>query len=410
MDKQKWVNIPAETAWEQGIPLPPIYNFIYLCSHGTGNTGFSAAMSKYGGFCFYSTNKRNGREHYIDLYQQMVAYQNTHKKSQFCYLAIRNHIQTDDADKFYSLIQAQKALYIARDPISILKTCVNIRLFRDKKIRILTLDSNPQEIVPQLIAYPKIIGGGAIRDVSSMPTLDCVMDWINFRYKTFHDSALINAVNPQEIVCMDMAQIIGKQAFNTYQNLAKLFSFPLQKESERGFFEQKVSKYEGLLPLTLYLEEINTHLFIATKYWIPINKLSLSYEVRSRYTELFPSPNEDYLDISNAILKNHLEIIIIMQKESFKQLKKNKQLFEKVIKYLNELIFYIEKQRQIEDSKALNEQHLLDYLKNNPLLSNKFDNILEEHLAYIKQVRPDIVESWKYYGEFKKICARFSQL
>ncbi|WP_273214184.1 DUF2972 domain-containing protein, partial [Helicobacter rodentium] len=45
----------------------------------------------------------------------------------------------------------------------------------------------------------------------------------------------------------------------------------------------------------------------------------------------------------------------------------------------------------------------LDYLKNNPLLSNKFDNILEEHLAYIKQVRPDIVESWKYYGEFKKL-------
>lgn len=229
------------------------------------------------------------------------------------------------------------------------------------------------------------------------------MDWINFRYKTFHDSALINAVNPQEIVCIDMTQIIGKQSFNTYQNLAKLFSFPLQKESERGFFESKVSKYEGLLPLTLYLEEINAHLFITTKYWIPINKQPLSYEVRSRYTEIFPSPNEDYLDISNAILKNHLEIIITMQKESFKQLKRNKQLFEKVIKYLNQLIFCIEKQRQIEDSKALNEQHLLDYLKNNPLLSNKFDNVLGEHLAYIKQVRPDIVESWKYYAEFKQI-------
>lgn len=160
IDDKEWIEIPAELAWEQGIPLPQIYKFVYLSSHGTGNTGFSAAMSKYGGFCFYSTNKRNGREHYIDLYQQMVAYQNTHKKGRFCYLAIRNHIQTDDADKFYSLIQAQKALYISRDPISILKTYVNLRLFRDKQMRILTLHSNPQEIATQLIAYPKIIGGG----------------------------------------------------------------------------------------------------------------------------------------------------------------------------------------------------------------------------------------------------------
>ncbi|EAI4952488.1 DUF2972 domain-containing protein, partial [Campylobacter jejuni] len=31
-------------------------------------------------------------------------------------------------------------------------------------------------------------------------------------------------------------------------------------------------------------------------------------------------------------------------------------------------------------------------------------NILDEELVYIKQHRPDIVASWKYYQEFEKMC------
>ncbi|ECL0278544.1 DUF2972 domain-containing protein, partial [Campylobacter jejuni] len=34
----------------------------------------------------------------------------------------------------------------------------------------------------------------------------------------------------------------------------------------------------------------------------------------------------------------------------------------------------------------------------------KIKNILKSHLLHIKQHRPDIVASWKYYQEFEKMC------
>ncbi|EAJ4919194.1 TPA: DUF2972 domain-containing protein, partial [Campylobacter jejuni] len=34
----------------------------------------------------------------------------------------------------------------------------------------------------------------------------------------------------------------------------------------------------------------------------------------------------------------------------------------------------------------------------------KLKNILDKELVHIKQHRPDIVASWKYYQEFEKMC------
>ncbi|EAL7903510.1 DUF2972 domain-containing protein, partial [Campylobacter jejuni] len=36
-------------------------------------------------------------------------------------------------------------------------------------------------------------------------------------------------------------------------------------------------------------------------------------------------------------------------------------------------------------------------------------NILDKELVHIKQHRPDIVASWKYYQEFEKMCKELDQ-
>ncbi|EAH9451401.1 TPA: DUF2972 domain-containing protein, partial [Campylobacter jejuni] len=42
--------------------------------------------------------------------------------------------------------------------------------------------------------------------------------------------------------------------------------------------------------------------------------------------------------------------------------------------------------------------------KKNKDLAFKLKNILDEDYDHIKQYRPDIVASWKYYQEFEKMC------
>ncbi|EAH6971378.1 DUF2972 domain-containing protein, partial [Campylobacter jejuni] len=47
---------------------------------------------------------------------------------------------------------------------------------------------------------------------------------------------------------------------------------------------------------------------------------------------------------------------------------------------------------------------VLNYLKENKELRVKLKNILDKELVHIKQHRPDIVASWKYYQEFEQMC------
>ncbi|MCR2097775.1 DUF2972 domain-containing protein [Campylobacter upsaliensis] len=51
---------------------------------------------------------------------------------------------------------------------------------------------------------------------------------------------------------------------------------------------------------------------------------------------------------------------------------------------------------------------MLEYFKNNKTLALQFKTLLDKELAHIKQTRPDIIASWKYYEEFEKICEGFS--
>ncbi|EOH2345428.1 DUF2972 domain-containing protein, partial [Campylobacter jejuni] len=52
----------------------------------------------------------------------------------------------------------------------------------------------------------------------------------------------------------------------------------------------------------------------------------------------------------------------------------------------------------------LSKEKCIDYLKNKKEIRKKLKKILDEELVHIKQHRPDIVASWKYYQEFEKMC------
>ncbi|EDC2796723.1 DUF2972 domain-containing protein, partial [Campylobacter jejuni] len=56
------------------------------------------------------------------------------------------------------------------------------------------------------------------------------------------------------------------------------------------------------------------------------------------------------------------------------------------------------------ENKKWSENDILSEFKNNKLIRNKVFNMLHKELKFIKQYRPDIVASWKYYQEFEQMC------
>ncbi|EAL3768807.1 DUF2972 domain-containing protein, partial [Campylobacter jejuni] len=58
---------------------------------------------------------------------------------------------------------------------------------------------------------------------------------------------------------------------------------------------------------------------------------------------------------------------------------------------------------EIENSK-INENDVLNYIKKDKELMREVKKIFDQEYETIKQHRPDIVASWKYYQEFEKMC------
>ena len=58
----------------------------------------------------------------------------------------------------------------------------------------------------------------------------------------------------------------------------------------------------------------------------------------------------------------------------------------------------------IEESKKTSEKEILQLLHTDIPSRQILKKAIDTEIAYIKDVRPDIVQSWKYYQKFEKIC------
>lgn len=52
----------------------------------------------------------------------------------------------------------------------------------------------------------------------------------------------------------------------------------------------------------------------------------------------------------------------------------------------------------------LSEKDVLEYFKLNPQVARDFKAIFDEEYQILKQEKPELIESWKYYQEFERLC------
>ncbi|ECQ7086494.1 DUF2972 domain-containing protein, partial [Campylobacter jejuni] len=294
-----YFNIDAKLAWKLNLPLPQFYKFVYWGSHGAGNTGFGVFLNKYDCINFYSANDINGESAYISLFNTIISHK---KQDRDGYLAIRNYIQNRDGKKFHSLIYSNKSVNLVRDPISTLKHYVGMRRFYNKKIRVFNIFDNLDYIFDNLVGYG--YDKNIYKDIDMRKS---IIFWMNYRYKTFHDTQLIKElINVKNTIYIDMQEIIADRAFDTMQNLATFCNMKQVDKTNKDFFKEQISKYEGVLPLVVKMDSIN--IFITTKYWVYINS-ELSYETKNRYTDVIIP--KDIVDITNLFVNDIDDIILI---------------------------------------------------------------------------------------------------
>ncbi|EPS1220186.1 DUF2972 domain-containing protein, partial [Campylobacter upsaliensis] len=195
---------------------------------------------------------------------------------------------------------------------------------------------------------------------------------------------------------IDMQDLQANKAFDTMKRLSKILHFNSPKEEDKAKFERKAwNDYTPFLPFTFYIDHKDfSHLKNKIKFIITEEPLSNLKDIKN----LFLNENDlCYKHLSINVEQKHYELI-----------KEDKEIKERLKSYFKEFVKILEEKVKFRADNALNENDMLEFFKNNANLALQFKALLDSELTHIKQTRPDIIASWKYYQEFEKICEGFS--
>ncbi|EAJ7245864.1 DUF2972 domain-containing protein, partial [Campylobacter coli] len=372
-EKINYKNIPAELAWEMNLPLPDNYEFVFLSAGVSGH----AAMVKFLEDCncrLFSKYSHRGNN-IFGAYCDQYAFLN---KKGFNILTFFEYGIVDYKlkSKFIGLFNSKKrVLFLVRDPIERLKSRINHIAPNKFAIYDFNLNSNVKEIVNVKKYYSK----NGINDFPDINILENLLTFNFFCYKL-----LIDFFRKSHIFYIDMEEIKPAKAFDTMCVLADKFGFkrPVDKINfSHIVFDDTI----GYFPMRLHVEDM----IIIITTLLRAKQMRQSKEYINFTKEFFDKP----LKYEN--------LGIFLKPQEFGRLKQDSKLFDVTKRYLNNFIEALEERIDLEKAKLFKEKDVLNYLKENKELRVKLKNILDKELVHIKQHRPDIVASWKYYQEFE---------
>ncbi|SMC24320.1 Protein of unknown function, partial [Campylobacter helveticus] len=376
--------IPAEKAWEMNLPLPRVYKAVF----------FIFGASAHGTIWDFFTKS-------FDLSSIFV----TGEWDQL-YISNFYSIKQKDAAVFskffgrYDIQQDYKKIYLAshlpflilvRDPISRLKTMVNHGGYRDVAMIENTtfhLNDNIDEVLDRrrfhnYSLYPNT--------EETMPYLiECAKN-VNFSYTSTAE------ICEKQVYYMDANEVNSDKVMESMRFYAKFFDKDLDEErleSLEGYLkEKKFNLLTYIIPLTMQ---------------ISLNEEFLNINIGLKFLHKCPSRQS----IAKEIFSKDYEILKIvdftMSNEEFLKLKKDEKLFRKAKSYLNDFILCLSDKYKAYEKHFQKETDILTYFKTHRQEALIFKKVFDKEFTHIKANRPDIVASWKYYGEFERMCERGS--
>ncbi len=285
-------------------------------------------------------------------------------------------------------ITTNHALILVRDPIIRLVRAVNHGYFTNEILhkQYITIDNDQYDICNNKGYFDE--HGNCISNIPFIYNnfLEYMINVVAFSYYS-NIRYLRKNVN---IIYIDMQEIMPDKAFETMTNLAKTFNLALPKKNDVEFYKEiKVGKFSHLLPIKYVIELTN------------IKKVKI-------YISLKYGKNDKNIEINNMLFNEPLplldEISFSMDKDELELLKNDTETLQKVKDYMKKLIIELKKRTDYVQRNKKTEQDVLEVFRGDRDLRKKFKALLDKELVHIKEHRPDIIASWKYYLEFEEIC------
>ncbi|EHC0866963.1 DUF2972 domain-containing protein, partial [Campylobacter coli] len=228
--------------------------------------------------------------------------------------------------------------------------------------------------------------------------------YIDKGHERFNLTTKINLLySISDLVYIDMKKILPGEIKKTLPLLSEQFNINLPKDIY-SYFEQPLNggKFVYLLPKTLIIEKS----FIKEKFHTIVKE---NVKILITQSQFLNSSESSMINITclfdNIITLNNI-LIYIKHEEG---LLKNLYFITFIRRYLGIVVKKLLIHSRFEELKLFKEKDVLNYLKENKELRVKLKNILDKELVHIKQHRPDIVASWKYYQEFEQMCKELDQ-
>ncbi|KGI55101.1 DUF2972 domain-containing protein, partial [Campylobacter sp. MIT 97-5078] len=375
-------NIPAELAWEMNLPLPDNYEFVWLCSALSGH----GAMTMYLELCDINICKYIHYDPYIIYSNILMQLLNNPLKYNIIAYTDYTHVYVsrEDLARFLNLLDKNKpVLYLVRDPISRLKTGLNHINFKIDKLDWFYLNTPIDRVLDRDTYY---FG-------SPVPTCDHIKTYWIYAESFFRLNFLTQFFKTEKITYLDMASIKPEYAYCTFSELNTLYYFRKklsQKDIDNGMAYDELGV---LFPMTL----------IANLKDLDKNNIDETFEILITTKQLFKLHKiKNYIEINFILFENKIafeNLIFCISKEKISSFKNNINMVCCVKSYIKEFISKLEIKISIKKEHLINEEKILYFLKNNKSVIKNIEKNIKKELTHIKQHRPDIVASWKYYNE-----------
>lgn len=386
-------SISAELAYELNLPLPPKYDLIIISGSNMGHNALLDFLEKCGAKRGQDHLPKNLKTIYTSFYNFLV---NPANASDFKILPFVQYDYLDYTEvefRRYCDFFSRKVpiLVQVRDPFIKLLLVNNID-FQANKTRFFTLNDNLPAVL-DMFEY--------VYDLNLQKALNYLV-----APHILRQSTAIKGIEKTQIDFIDTDnELMPNNAYETTKKLAQRYKLiePKDKTFFEGIMEEDI---EGFLPLTLNLFKSDAYLYLNKEY----NKDSSNIKIDILivlYQYMSETNKENFIDISNEIwgsnwLYKGSDIRLYINKDEYKIF--DKTMKQATIKYFEYFKHEFMKRVELEISRRFVSADILDYLKKDKALRQKLKDILDTELECLKQMRPDIIESWTYYKEFETLC------
>lgn len=416
-------SIPTDLAWEMNLPLPKNYDFMYF------SNGSQASMTVMLFFkeCGVKLGAFDCSAKY--MYYEFSNFLLNHKQDKTCFFSYIEYLidislqQHSDAEKLlYLFAQKVPLVYVARDPIVVIKGYLNhitYEGFNFAKInKILNLTCN----------YNKILHTPIYRNNKQMPGFEAFDDNDRFKFVTtlsFMFSSILKILQDKisQIYCIEFNDLRPELGFDTFCKLADKLGIDRPKND--NFIKAKLGAIARgtltTLPTTIYVHpsdmqnvfkdgvQENQNLdSLKTKNGFNII-VTLPYALDDELPDYLKEGQKDFADITDEIQKNLIiddtPILIFIKQTDLVQLQKINELWDITKEYLKGYISALQNHAIKIRANLITEEQVLQYFRVNDNARKYAKQQLDNELCYIKEHYPNFIKKWKYYLEFEKMCA-----